>query len=55
MVLVDHHIQDIELLESNFLANTEIEEDKGPFYKVHAVANEVKVDQDSLALVVDHC
>jgi hypothetical protein len=55
-VLVDCHSLDIELEANNFLVNTEIEVDMGPFYKLHVVACEVKVDQDSLAcLAAVHC
>lgn len=55
MDLVDYHSLDTEPEANSFLANTEIVEDKGPFYKPHAVAYEVMADQDILALVVVRC
>lgn len=55
MVLVGFHNLDKEPFEDNFLANTEIVEDKVPFCSHRVAACEVKVDLDILAFEANHC
>ena len=54
-VLVGFHNLGKDLFEDNFLANTEIVEDKVPFCSHQAAAYEVKVGQDILAFAANHC